>query len=341
MEPPPRWSGASGGRGPGALVPRGMMHRSIAAHNAAMVALARLVHPAPAIAVTLLAAVLAILLGSETGAIDGWRVALVVTAVAGSQVATGALNDWADRNRDAAAGRPKPIAEGLVSPATALALGGAGIALQLAASAFMGAPFALLGLVALGSAVGYDLWLSRTPASVVPYVVSFGTLPLWIASGVAVPPARVAGAVPLAALFAAAAHLANTLRDYESDRATGSRALAQLLGRAATRWIALALGIAVWHRCRGGAGARRAPVPGGGGERRHRSRGRRRGRGPRGVAVARPARGRRRVDRRLGSQRPDMTRAPSRAPYRSSRSGVLVRWCRRAPSPRHRPPRSA
>lgn len=210
-----------------------------------MVALARLVHPAPAMAVTLLAAVLAILLGTETGAIDGWRVALVVTAVAGSQVATGALNDWADRNRDAAAGRPKPIAEGLVSPATALALGGAGIALQLAASAFLGAPFALLGLVALGSAVGYDLWLSRTPASVVPYVVSFGTLPLWIASGVAVPPARVAGAVPLAALFAAAAHLANTLRDYESDRATGSRALAQLLGRAATRWIALALGIAV------------------------------------------------------------------------------------------------
>ena len=79
----------------------------------------------------------------------------------------------------------------------------------------------------------------------VPYVVSFGTLPLWIATGLGVPPSRVAGAVPLAALFAAAARLANTLRDYDSDRATGSRALAQLLGRTATRWIALALGLAV------------------------------------------------------------------------------------------------
>jgi 4-hydroxybenzoate polyprenyltransferase len=210
-----------------------------------MVALARVVHPAPAIAVTVLAGVLAILLGGESGAINGLRVALVVAAVAGSQVATGALNDWADRNRDAAAGRPKPIAQGLVTPGTVLALAGAGVALQVAASALVGATFALLGLVALGSAVSYDLWLSRTPASVVPYVVSFGTLPLWIATGVAVSPARVLGAMPLAALFAAAAHLANTLRDFESDRATGSRALAQLLGRAPTRWIALALGLAV------------------------------------------------------------------------------------------------
>lgn len=210
-----------------------------------MLALARLVHPAPAMAVTVLAAVLAILLGGESGSIDGWRVALVVASVAGSQVATGALNDWADRDRDAAAGRRKPIPQGRVSPRAALALAGAGIVLQLVTSTLVGTTFALLGLVALGSAVAYDLWLSRTPASVVPYVVSFGTLPLWIATGVGVPVSRVAGAVPLAAAFAAAAHLANTLRDYESDRATGSRALAQLLGRSATRRIALALGLAV------------------------------------------------------------------------------------------------
>ena len=210
-----------------------------------MLGLVRLVHPAPALAVTLLAAVLAVLLGGESGTLDAGRVGLVVAAVAGSQVATGALNDWADRDRDAAAGRPKPIPQRLVAPGGAVALAGCGVALQLGASLLVGTSFMLLGLVALGSAVAYDLWLSRTPASVVPYVVSFGTLPLWIATGVGVPPSRVAGAVPLAALFAAAAHLANTLRDYDSDRATGSRALAQLLGRTATRWIALALGLAV------------------------------------------------------------------------------------------------
>ena len=78
-----------------------------------MLGLVRLVHPAPALAVTLLAGVLALLLGGESGTVDAGRVALVVAAVAGSQVATGALNDWADRDRDAAAGRPKPIPQRL------------------------------------------------------------------------------------------------------------------------------------------------------------------------------------------------------------------------------------
>ena len=35
----------------------------------------------------------------------------------------------------------------------------------------------VLGLLAVGSALAYDLWLSRTVASFVPYLVSFGLLP--------------------------------------------------------------------------------------------------------------------------------------------------------------------
>ena len=63
----------------------------------------------------------------------------------------------------------------------------------------------------------------------------------------AVPLDRVAGAIPLAAAFAAAAHLANTLRDFDGDRLTGSRSLAQLLGRATTQRLAviLSLGVAI------------------------------------------------------------------------------------------------
>jgi 4-hydroxybenzoate polyprenyltransferase len=210
-----------------------------------MLALVRVIHPAPAAAVTVLSVVLAGILGSEAGTVDVGRVALVALAVAGSQVATGALNDWADRDRDAAAGRPKPIPSGLVRPTAALQLAAAGAAVQLVAALPLGPTFAALGAIALGSAVAYDLWLSRTPASVIPYVVSFGTLPLWVASGIGVPLGRVAGAVPLAALFAAAAHLANTLRDWDEDRATRSRALAQVVGRAATRWLAIGLSLAV------------------------------------------------------------------------------------------------
>ncbi len=210
-----------------------------------MPALVRLVHPAPAAAVIVLSAVLATILASEAGSVDGGRIALITLAVAGSQVATGALNDWADRERDAVAARPKPIPQGRVSPGAAVRLVATGLAVQIAASIPFGATFTSLGIVAVGSAVAYDLWLSRTPASVIPYVVSFGTLPLWIAAGLGLPLARVAGAVPLAALFAAAAHLANTLRDWESDHATGSRALAQVLGRTTTRWLAVALSLTV------------------------------------------------------------------------------------------------
>ena len=89
----------------------------------------------------------------------------------------------------------------------------------------------MLGLGAVASAAAYNLALSRTPLSPLPYLISFGLLPLWIAAGVGVPLERVVPAVPLAAAFAAAAHLANTLRDFDSDAATGSRCLAQVIGR--------------------------------------------------------------------------------------------------------------
>ena len=149
--------------------------------------LLRLIHPAPAAAVIALAAALAAILAGDGAAAGWWRIALVATAVAGSQVVTGALNDWADRDRDAASGQDKPIPAGLVTPRAALRLATAGGLLQLAASLPLGAVFVLLGAAATLSAVAYDMWLSRTPLSVLPYLVSFGILPLWVASGVVRP----------------------------------------------------------------------------------------------------------------------------------------------------------
>ena len=120
-----------------------------------------------------------------------------------------------------------------------------GLAIQVVTSNRLGTLPLVLGLGASASALAYNLWLSRTPLSVLPYVVSFGILPLWVASGVGVPLERVAPAVILVAPFAAAAHLANTLRDFDLDAAVGSECLAQVLGRKAAHRVALLLALGV------------------------------------------------------------------------------------------------
>jgi 4-hydroxybenzoate polyprenyltransferase len=220
------------------------------AYDSGVPALIRLIHPAPAFAVVVLAASLAAILSVQAGAAAaGPRVFLVTISVLGSQILTGALNDWADRGRDAVVQPSKPIPAGRVSPATALALAAFGLALQVAASLPLGPAPLALGLLASGSAAAYNLWLSRGAASFVPYLVSFGLLPVWIAAGVGAPLERVAAAPLLVGPFAVAAHLANTVRDFDPDARIGSRNLAQRLGRRAAfrlAWgLAMATGIGV------------------------------------------------------------------------------------------------
>ncbi len=215
-----------------------------------MLALVRLVHPAPTVAVVSLAAALAAILSAQSGLpAFGWRVLLVTLSVLGSQILTGALNDWADRDRDAEVQPTKPIPAGSVSPTAALTLAGIGLLLQLAASLPLGPLPAGIGLLASASAVAYNLWLSRGVASFVPYLVSFGLLPIWIATGVGAPLARVAIAPLLVGPFAVAAHLANTVRDFDADARIGSGNLAQRLGRRTAfslAWgLAMAIGIGV------------------------------------------------------------------------------------------------
>jgi len=206
----------------------------------------RLIHHAPAAAVTLLSGALgAILLSQSDSGLDA-RWLATVAAVAGSQVFTGATNDLVDRGRDQAVGRAsKPLTSGELSPEGALWVASGGLALQLAASLQLGTVPLVLGAAATLSALAYNLWLSRTPLSVLPYLVSFGLLPLWVAAGVGVDLSRVLPAVPLVAPFAAAAHLVNVVRDFEGDRRLGSRNLAQLLGQRAAAWTAWSLAMAV------------------------------------------------------------------------------------------------
>jgi 4-hydroxybenzoate polyprenyltransferase len=209
-------------------------------------AIAQLVHPAPAVAVVSLTAALAAILSQQSGGSPfGLRVVLTVLSVAGSQIVTGAMNDWADRARDAIVQPTKPIPSGRTSERNALILAAVGLFIQVAASIPLGLTPLLLGLAAVGSAFAYDLWLSRTVASFVPYVVSFGLLPLWIAAGVGAPLERVVPASVLVAPFAAAAHLANTLRDFDADARVGSSNVAQRLGRRRTGTLAWGLATGV------------------------------------------------------------------------------------------------
>src|SRR5918992_2343492 len=219
--------------------------RAVVAASAPMVALARLIHPAPATAVVTLSAALGAILSAQAGLEAGWRLGLTTLSVAGSQILTGALNDWADRDRDRVAQPTKPIPSGAVRPLAALILAAGGALVQLAASLPLGGVPLLLGAAASASAVAYNLWLSRTPLSVLPYLVSFGILPLWVAAGVGVDLSRVAVAPVLVGPFAAAAHLANTLRDFDADARLGSRKLAQTPGQETAFRLAWGLVMAV------------------------------------------------------------------------------------------------
>jgi 4-hydroxybenzoate polyprenyltransferase len=215
-----------------------------------IVAAVRLIHPAPATAVTLLSAALGgILLGQAGRDLDA-RWLATVASVAGSQILVGATNDLVDMARDRAAGRSdKPLVVGDIGRSGAMVVVGVGLAIQLVASAWLGVLPLLIGLAAVASALAYNAGLARTPLSVIPYVVSFGLLPLWVAAGVGVPLDRVAAAPLLVAPFAAAAHLANAVRDFGADRTAGSRDLAQLIGERRAfvlAWVlAMATGVGV------------------------------------------------------------------------------------------------
>jgi len=210
-----------------------------------MPATLRVIHLAPAMAVVALSAALGAILATQAGVPIGESWVLTVLAVAGSQVFTGATNDIADRERDAVVRPEKPIPSGELSVNAAAWIASVGLAVQLAASWRTGGLALALGAAASGSALAYNLALSRTPFSPLPYLVSFGLLPAWIAAGVGVPLERVLPAIPLVAPFAIAAHLANTLRDFEADAAGGSRSLGQVLGRQASRRLAAGLALAV------------------------------------------------------------------------------------------------
>jgi 4-hydroxybenzoate polyprenyltransferase len=181
----------------------------------------------PSLATTVAALVFAWFLGIGIG---DPRFAMIAVTVLMTQLSISALNDWADRERDAAAGRFRPIAMGRIPPTVAL-----GVAIVCGLGALPGAlgfgPTAGL-VLAVGLAAGwaYDLWLKPTPLSFLPFAIAFPLLPTWVGLLAGRSLAAFSGLIVGGAFLAIAVHLADSLPDLAYDAAAGVRSLAVELG---------------------------------------------------------------------------------------------------------------
>jgi len=190
-------------------------------------ALARSTHPGPSLAVSAIAVGLGIGIGLEP-----WRLVLLGLAVLANQASVGLSNDWIDADRDRAVGRTdKPVALGQVSTRLArnAAIGAAVASIVLTLP--LGWPATLANTVFIVSAWSYNLALKSTAFSVVPYIVSFGLLPMIVTLSSPVPLLASGWSVLAGALLGVSAHFANVLPDLEDDRATGIRGLGHRVGR--------------------------------------------------------------------------------------------------------------
>jgi 4-hydroxybenzoate polyprenyltransferase len=212
-------------------------------------ALLRSSHPGPSAGVT----VIAVLLGVAVG-LDPVRVVLLGATMAFNQLSIGLSNDWLDAARDSAAGRrDKPVAGGEISVATVRAAALIAAALSVLLSLWFGLPFALAHLAALAGGWAYNAWLKHGPLSPLPFVVSFGLLPMLGTLALPQPALAAWWAVLAGSLLGVAAHVANVLPDLADDAATGVRGLPHRLGRVgstllggaalAVAALALALGV--------------------------------------------------------------------------------------------------
>jgi len=191
-------------------------------------AAARLVHPFPVATVVVTSLCLSAIAAGRPPHLEVLlRIGLVVLLC---QIPVGTLNDFIDRFDDAEKQPGKPIPAGLISARTALAMTVLSL-IALVPSALSFGPASLL-LMALGTGAGlaYDLWLKRTPLSLLGYVVGFLSLVtwIWLVAGKLTRPFLLV--YPAGCLLLVAAHLAQSLPDIETDRSLGQRGLAALLG---------------------------------------------------------------------------------------------------------------
>jgi protoheme IX farnesyltransferase len=172
----------------------------------------------------------------------GARSGLLALAVLVGQTSIGWANDYLDAPLDRAAGRrDKPVATGDIRRGVVGACAATALAATVPLSLLIGWRAGAAHLVAVGSAWLYDVRLKATLLSALPYVVSFGLVPVIVAAALPGSPRPQLTLVAAAAGCGVAAHFANTLGDVAADAATGVRGLPQRLGPDRSAVVAAAL----------------------------------------------------------------------------------------------------
>ena len=192
-----------------------------------LVALARACHPGPVAVVSLTAVGYAAAVGCTRR--NALRVGF---AVLSGQLAIGWHNDWTDAERDRRSGRTdKPIPNGEIARdvvRTAAVIAGISC---VPVSLANGSRAGLSHLAAVASAIAYNARLKATPASFVPYGLSFSLLPIFVHQSRNTATAPPWWAPSAAGTLGVAAHLLNVLPDRDLDRSTGVLGLPQRLSR--------------------------------------------------------------------------------------------------------------
>ena len=215
------------------------------------IALVRASHAGPTVAVTVLAAALAV-----AGDLGPGRVVLVTAAVLTGQLSIGWCNDLVDHERDRQVRRSdKPLATGELPLRTVQVACGVAVVLTVVLSLACGPGVGLVQLLTVAAGWAYNLGLKSTAFSWAPYAVAFGALPVFVtlAEPGAGPPAAW---VPLAgAMLGVGAHLVNALPDLADDEATGVRGLPHRLGPRWSPRVAVAVLVAASVLIAVGAGS--------------------------------------------------------------------------------------
>ena len=209
-----------------------------------LAAFIRACHPGPTAAVTVVITAFAWSIG--------WRlpgIAFLLVTVLVGQLSVGWSNDAFDARLDAMSGRVgKPTVVARVT-ARGLWIGAvSALAISVVLSWLVaGAIGGSLHVFALAMAWIYNLRLSRTAWSWLPYALAFGAVPGFVSYGLdGQPPSWWATAC--FAIIGVSAHLANALPDLDSDAAAGRGGFAVRLGRRRSVlmcWGLLAAGTAI------------------------------------------------------------------------------------------------
>lgn len=194
-------------------------------------------HPAPALAVTVVVSTLAWRTGWESTSL-----LIFVIAMFSGQLSVGWSNDAHDAHTDVAASRlDKPVVASALSVPLLWRCAAAALAVSVIASLAAAGLAGGFHVVSLLAAWAYNLALSRTIWSWLPYAVAFGLIPPFITLGLDPPQSPALWSIIVFIALGVAAHLANAAQDVTSDIAYGHTNVVIKLGAQRAKMLALAL----------------------------------------------------------------------------------------------------